>query len=102
MTPTPAQPVPAGPTVTPTGTPTAIPTTTPTALPTATPTQGPITVSIVSSKDTTIYQSIDGRIATGSGQHMFAGKTNNDLLRRALVAFDIAANVPAGAEILSA
>ncbi len=102
VTPTPTQPAPAGPTVTPTGTSTAVPTATPTAPPTATPTQGPITVSIVSSKDTTIYQNIDGRIANGSGQHMFAGKTNSDLLRRALVAFDVAGSIPAGAEVLSA
>jgi hypothetical protein len=61
-------------------------------------------VSIGASKDNTLYEDAGGSLSNGAGQHMFAGKTNlttNGLLRRALVAFDVAGNVPAGATVVS-
>jgi hypothetical protein len=53
-------------------------------------------------KDNTLYQSVDGAISNGAGSHFFAGRnatTGGGLIRRALVKFDIAAAVPAGAAI---
>ncbi len=61
-------------------------------------------VSIGATKDNTLYEDASGSLSNGAGQNMFAGKTNlttNGLLRRALVAFDIAGNIPAGATIVS-
>ena len=57
------------------------------------------TVSIGATKDTTLYQDDAGSLANGAGQHVFAGTTGGGSARRELIAFDIAANVPAGAVI---
>lgn len=58
------------------------------------------TVAIGPIKDNTIYSESDN--ANGAGQHLFAGRTGamgNGSLRRALIAFDIAGNVPANMTI---
>ncbi len=55
-------------------------------------------------KDTTLYEDPAGTLSNGSGDHLFAGRvasTGDFRNRRALLAFDIAANVPAGATIVS-
>src|SRR5678815_4968976 len=59
------------------------------------------TVEIQASKDNTLYQSATGAVSNGVGAHLFAGRTNqaSDSIRRGLVAFDIAANVPSGSTI---
>lgn len=59
------------------------------------------TVSIVASKDNTLYEFPTGDISNGSGSYMFAGRTGQEELsiRRALVAFDIASAIPAGSVI---
>jgi spore coat protein A len=60
-------------------------------------------VSVAPSQDTTIF-SEDGDLSNGAGDHFFAGRTkgtNGTQLRRGLVAFDIAAAVPAGSTINS-
>jgi len=60
-------------------------------------------VTITSVRDNTLYE--DGEFSNGSGPGMFAGRVggrNGGLIRRALVAFDVAGNVPAGATITSA
>ena len=58
-------------------------------------------VSIVSSKDNTLFEDPNGELSNGSGQHMFVGLSGPFvvILRRAVMAFDIASAVPAGATI---
>ena len=58
-------------------------------------------VAIDPQKDNTLFESNDGSLSNGIGQGLYSGRTNNDLLRRAVIAFDIAGNVPAGATITS-
>lgn len=52
-------------------------------------------------KDSTLYESETGSISNGTGQHLFAGRTNSGVRRRALLAFDVAGRVPDGATIVS-
>ncbi len=82
------------------------PTDTPAPPPSPTPTPAvaftpgvPNTVELTASKDNTLFQSSVGATSNGAGQGLFAGKTNNGSLRRALVQFDIASAVPSGAII---
>jgi hypothetical protein len=57
--------------------------------------------SISASRDATLYQSTDGSLANGAGQYLFAGRTNQGLVRRSVLWFDIGAFVPADATITS-
>jgi hypothetical protein len=50
-------------------------------------------------KDNTLYEDATGAWSNGIGMHFFAGKTSSGLIRRGLIAFDIAGNIPAGAVI---
>lgn len=54
-------------------------------------------------RDATLYQPVPAQepeyAANGSGDHMFTGTTNDDLVRRAVIAFDIAGQIPAGSTI---
>lgn len=59
-------------------------------------------VSLSATRDATIYQAASGESANGAGQYLFAGRTNQNLARRALLHFDIAAAIPDGATITSA
>jgi len=59
-------------------------------------------VEIFPSKDNTLYESASGALSNGAGQYLFFGLTNGSLIRRALLAFDLAGNVPAGAAIETA
>jgi hypothetical protein len=59
------------------------------------------TVVLVATKDNTIY-SESGGTSNGAGSHCFAGKQATGWARRALVRFDVAGGVPAGATITSA
>jgi hypothetical protein len=54
------------------------------------------------SKDNTLYQFVpaEGDVSNALGQHFFAGETGMGELRRGVLAFDIAGNVPAGSTIL--
>jgi uncharacterized protein (TIGR03118 family) len=64
----------------------------------------PSTVVLNPSKDNTLYQSVAGDISNGAGPSFFAGETGGmggDALRRGVIAFDIAGNIPAGATINS-
>ena len=56
------------------------------------------TVTISPSQDNTIFETPVGN-SNGSGDHLFSGLTAGSSIRRALLEFDIAANVPAGATI---
>jgi hypothetical protein len=59
-------------------------------------------VTIIASKDNTLYQSATGAFSNGAGTSFFVGRVGANgggNARRGLIAFDIAANVPAGASI---
>jgi hypothetical protein len=58
------------------------------------------TVLLSAVKDNTIYQNFAGN-SNGAGPDFFAGNNNGNSPRRALIKFDIAAVVPAGATISS-
>jgi spore coat protein A len=61
----------------------------------------PLVVSIPSARDTTLL-SEKGSLSNGAGSSMFTGVTAKMARRRALVAFDVAAAIPAGSTIVSA
>jgi hypothetical protein len=61
--------------------------------------QQPQTIVLTPSKDNTLFESNDGSASNGVGVHLFAGTTNSRLKRRALVAFDVAGQVPPGSRI---
>ena len=54
-------------------------------------------------KDNTLYQYVpeDGDLSNALGTHFFAGETGMGELRRGVLAFDIAGNIPAGSTILT-
>ena len=60
-------------------------------------------VSITPSKDNTLYQyspdDFESPLSNGLGQYLFAGRNASGSARRALIRFDIAAAVPAGATV---
>jgi hypothetical protein len=59
-------------------------------------------VTLQASQDNTLYESTDGSLSNGVGQHLFAGRTAGaGNLRRAVVAFDLTGSVPRGATIES-
>jgi hypothetical protein len=63
------------------------------------------TISIPANKDNTLFESATGSLSNGVGEWLFTGRTLQGAglsLRRALVAFDVAGNVPAGSTINSA
>src|SRR5207245_4441109 len=57
-------------------------------------------VTLVASRDTTIYQGNPSN-SNGAGQTMFAGTTGEAGSNRALIGFQIAGNIPAGSTISS-
>src|SRR3954470_7189642 len=59
------------------------------------------TVNINPSKDNTLYEyvPVDGDKSNALGLHFFAGETGMNELRRGVLAFDIAGNVPPGSTI---
>ena len=62
------------------------------------------TVNINPSKDNTLYEydPLDGDRSNALGFHFFAGETGMNELRRGVLAFDIAGNIPPGATITAA
>jgi hypothetical protein len=56
---------------------------------------------VPSAKDNTLYEDPNGAFSNGAGAYMFCGETIGFGSRRALVAFDVDAYVPAGAIINS-
>jgi hypothetical protein len=60
-------------------------------------------ININPSKDNTLYQYVeaDGDRSNALGDHFFAGTTAEGEIRRGVVAFDIAGNIPAGSTITS-
>lgn len=57
-------------------------------------------VSLTANLDNTLYEDGTGGISNGAGAYLFAGKAAG--LRRALVAFDVAGNIPANSTITAA
>ncbi len=53
-------------------------------------------------KDNTLYEydPAEGDLSNALGNHFFAGETGTGELRRGVLAFDIAGNIPAGSTIL--
>jgi hypothetical protein len=62
------------------------------------------TVNVPAARDATLIESATGALANGSGPAFFAGRTSqaSDALRRGVVAFDVAAHLPSGAQVRSA
>jgi hypothetical protein len=56
------------------------------------------TVSIPAAKDNTLYENANGDLSNGVGSHLFAGQTQNNGVRRALIQFDLS-SLPGGAVI---
>jgi len=61
-------------------------------------------ISLAASQDNTLYEDPNGTLSNGAGSYLFAGRIDKDTenRRRAVMAFDIAGNVPAGSIIQSA
>jgi hypothetical protein len=61
-------------------------------------------VTLAPIQDSTLYENEEGSLSNGAGDYMFTGRTaqDSDYLRRAVMAFDIDANVPADSTIQSA
>lgn len=59
-------------------------------------------VEIGASKDNTLYQSAQGDVSNGVGEHLFTGLTLFNEIRRTVIAFDVASVVPRGSIIVSA
>ena len=65
----------------------------------------PVSVVLTPVQDNTLFEDASGGIANGAGEYLFAGRTaqpSGRAIRRSLVGFDIAAQIPAGATIQSA
>ena len=59
-----------------------------------------VDITIPAMADATLYEDLTGSTSNGGGTGIFIGNTAGGLRRRALVQFDIAAAVPAGARIV--
>jgi len=59
----------------------------------------PQTITLTSAKDNTLHESADGSVSDGSGSYMFAGNSNQQVIRRAVLEFDVASSIPANAEV---
>ena len=60
-----------------------------------------IDVTLDAMKDNTLYEDGTGSLSNGAGEYLFVGSCHG-LVRRGLVAFDIAGDIPAGATITNA
>lgn len=56
-------------------------------------------VTLTAARDNTLYEDAAGSLSNGAGQFLFAGVTSRGELRRALVYFDVAGTLPAGATV---
>ena len=56
-------------------------------------------VTILPSKDNTLFQHDEGTLSSGAGSYLFVGNSDSGTSRRSLIAFDIAAHIPEGATI---
>ncbi len=58
-------------------------------------------INLAPVKDNTLYEDMGGGTSNGSGEHLFAGRTPFENTRRAVLSWDIASSIPAGATINS-
>ncbi len=58
-------------------------------------------LTVGASKDNTLYENATGSLSNGAGNAFFAGTTDNGLIRRAVIDFDLSA-IPAGSTVSSA
>jgi hypothetical protein len=68
-----------------------------------TPTAKAESVALYPERDTSLFEG-NNHASNGAGLHLFAGRTGEDaetVVRRALLAFDVADAIPAGSEIQS-
>lgn len=63
------------------------------------PRAGAATLTLSPVRDATLYDSTTGALANGAGDHLFAGNTGSNARRRALLFFDVAAQLPADAVV---
>ncbi len=54
-------------------------------------------ITLEPTRDNTLYEDVGGALSNGAGEFLFAGRTATSSLRRAVLAFDVAAALPAGA-----
>jgi len=59
----------------------------------------PHTIVLRPSKDNTLFEANDGSLSNGAGPHLFIGNTASRQKRRALVAFDVASQIPPGSQV---
>jgi hypothetical protein len=59
------------------------------------------TVFLEATRDNTLYESPSGRLSNGAGEHLFAGLTDEQLKRRAVIAFQDLSAIREGATITS-
>jgi hypothetical protein len=78
-----------------------VPTATPVPTATAVPTPQPSIATIRPSQDNTLYEDPSGGLSNGFGAGLFVGTTRNGLIRRTLIAFDVAGSIPSGVTISS-
>ena len=52
------------------------------------------TVTLEPARDNTLYEDVDGALSNGIGEFCFVGRTATGVLRRAVVAFDVASELP--------
>jgi hypothetical protein len=57
-------------------------------------------VDLAATADNTLYENATGSRSNGLGENFFAGKTNDGLIRRGVIRFDLSA-IPAGSTITS-
>lgn len=65
------------------------------------PQAGLAVISLSPIKDNTLYEDGTGSLSNGAGAFIFTGRIMTGELRRLLIAFDIAGNIPAGSTINS-
>ena len=53
-------------------------------------------VDLPAVKDNTLYEDVAGSRSNGSGAHLFAGRTRNGSIQRAVLVFDVARAIPPG------
>jgi hypothetical protein len=60
------------------------------------------TVTLTPVRDNSLIEDAEGARSSGSGPYLFVGRNNGGNLRRAVIAFDVAAALPAGSVIHAA
>ena len=60
------------------------------------------TATFEPARDNTLYETTDGSLSNGAGDWVFVGQTAASEARRAVLAFDVAGQIPAGSTINSA